>query len=98
MKKFVKIGSMLDSIMKSVRTFLGRKRVAYPRLGLISDEELLDALKLAGQPLCAQKYVPRLFSGCAAVNITQRAIDAERNGSRMEQYELYTIVEMHTKI
>ncbi|XRB10259.1 dynein axonemal heavy chain [Pseudoscourfieldia marina] len=98
MKKFVKIGSMLDSIMKSVRTFLGRKRVAYPRLGLISDEELLDALKLAGQPLCAQKYVPRLFSGCAAVNITQRAIDAERNGSRMEQYELYTIVEMHDSL
>lgn len=57
----------LEKIQKSLEDFLEQKRIAFPRLYFLSNDELLDLISKSKDPNCIQPYLPKLFDGVYSI-------------------------------
>lgn len=60
---------LIDQIQKSLDNYLQSKRMAFPRLFFISDDELLDLLAQAKNPYQLQTHMRKLFENVAQMEI-----------------------------
>ncbi|KAH0573495.1 Dynein heavy chain [Spironucleus salmonicida] len=86
---------ILDQIQKSLDDFLQTKRMAFPRLFFISDDELLDLLALAKNPLQLNQHMRKLFENVVSVDMfmNQQAGGLEISALNSEEGEKMTLIQ-----
>lgn len=62
--------SLLEKIRKSLEDFLEQKRIGFPRLYFISNDELLDLISKSKDPNSVIPYLPKLFNGIYSMEVT----------------------------
>ena len=61
--RFKELSNSLDHIEKSLTTFLEEKRLSFPRLFFVSNDELFGILSQNRDPRAVQQHLGKIFEG-----------------------------------
>ena len=64
------LADLLTNIQKALGLYLERKRAAFPRFYFVGDEDLLEIIGNAKDPLKIQRHMNKMFAGIVALEMT----------------------------
>ena len=92
--RFKELSNSQDHIEKSLTTFLEDKRLSFPRLFFVSNDDLFEILSQNRDPRALQPHIGKLFEGIHSLTFDDdlNILELKSRGNEVVRYKISSFV------